>query len=76
MALGGGPRRRAVVLPGEAGTPAPGQMGGAAEWNEGDPVDVVGGGEEARFGRNQAEAEAAMEENGGLRRDGAIAQGK
>lgn len=50
-------------------TPARGQGGGAAEWNEGDPVDVVGGGEEARFGRNQAEAEAAMVDDGQLRRD-------
>ena len=63
---------RAVVLSGEAGTPARGQVGGADEWNEGDSVDVVGGGEEARVGRNQAEAEAAMEDDGEQRRDVAI----
>ena len=58
---------RAVVLPGEAGTPARGQVGGAADWNEGASVDVVGGGEEARVGRNHAEAEAAMVYRGELR---------
>ena len=46
--------------------------GGKAQWDEGESVDMVGGGEEARVGRNQAEAEAAMEDRGELRRDVAI----
>ena len=60
---------RAVVLSGEAATPVRGQVGGAADWNEGASVDVVGGGEEARVGRNHAEAEAAMVDDGEQRRD-------
>ena len=54
------------------GTPAKNWWDGEAQWDEWESVDMVVGGEEARVGRNQAEAEAAMEENGGLRRDGAI----
>ena len=58
---------RAVVLSGEAGTPARGQVGGAAEWNEGETMDVEGRREEARVGQNHAEAEAAMVYRGELR---------
>ena len=49
-----------------------GQVGGVAEWNEEDSVDVVGGREEARVGQNHTEAEAAMVDRGELQRDGAI----
>ena len=46
-----------------------GASGWANEWNEGGSVDVVGGGEVARVGWNQAETEAAMEDRGEFRRD-------
>ena len=42
------------------GTPPTIWWGGEAQWDEGEAVDMVGGGEEARVGRNQAEAEAAI----------------
>jgi hypothetical protein len=53
-----------------------GQVGGAAQRDEGESVDVVGGGEEACGGRNQAEAEAAMEDRGELWRDWALLASK
>ena len=54
------------------GTPATNWWDGEAQWDEWESVDMVVGGEEARVGRNQAEAEAAMEDRGELRRDVAI----
>ena len=42
------------------GTPPTIWWGGEAQWDERESVDRVGGGEEARVGRNQAEAEAAI----------------
>ena len=61
---------------GEAAAPARGQGGGAAEWDEGSAVDVEGRRGEACGGRTQAEAEAAMEGDGKLRRDAVIPEGK
>ena len=58
------------------GTPAMNWWGGEAQWDEGESVDMVGGGEEARVGRNQAEAEAAMVDDGEQRRDEAIPESK
>ena len=49
-------------------------MGGSV--GRGESVDMVGGGEEARVGRNQAEAEAAMEDDDKQRVDVAIPEGK
>ena len=68
-----GRQRRPVVEGlGTAAAPVRGQGAGAAEWNEGNPVDMVEGGEEACAGRTQAKAEAAMEGDGEQRRDVAI----
>ena len=45
-----------------------GQVGGVAEWNKGDSVDVSVGAEEGCVGRNQAEAKADMVDGGKQRR--------
>ena len=55
---------------------ARGQVGGAAEWNEGEIEDVEGRREEARVGQNHVKADAAMVDRGELRRDGAILESK
>ena len=50
-----------------------GRGGGAAEWNEGNSVDVS---EQRGEAWNQAEAEAAMVDDGEQRRDEATPEGK